>query len=435
MALGGGTFVSQNKTLPGAYINIISAASGNPSAADRGVAAIALNLDWGPEGEIITLTNTGSTDDIKTDFLRNSKNILGFGASDEKLKCIREILLHLRRLYIFRAAKDGVKAKNTLATAKYPGIRGNSLKTAVTKASLDGDVYTVDTYLGTEKVDSQTVKTSAELKSNDFVDFNSVELSENESAGEALTGGTNGATAAHDDFLAAAESFPDINAIGYDGEDDDIKTLYVNFAKNMRENYGVKMQAVLFNKKADSEAVINVKNCKELVYWVLGTAAGTAVNASALNMLYDGEYDIPASYTREELEAAIENGEFALHKVGTDLRVLADINSLVTVSDEKGEIFKDNQTVRIVDNIAVSIANIFNTKYLGRVLNDESGRESLKGDIINVFKSLVSIRAIEEFDENDITVEKGDAKNSIVVSCAAVTATAMAKLYMVCVIS
>lgn len=34
MALGGGTFVLQNKELPGAYINFVSAASANPALAD-----------------------------------------------------------------------------------------------------------------------------------------------------------------------------------------------------------------------------------------------------------------------------------------------------------------------------------------------------------------------------------------------------------------
>ena len=40
MALGGGTFVTQNKELPGAYINFISAASANAALSERGMQGI-----------------------------------------------------------------------------------------------------------------------------------------------------------------------------------------------------------------------------------------------------------------------------------------------------------------------------------------------------------------------------------------------------------
>ena len=45
MALGGGTFTAQNKVLPGAYINFVSAASANTNLSDRGVATMPLELE------------------------------------------------------------------------------------------------------------------------------------------------------------------------------------------------------------------------------------------------------------------------------------------------------------------------------------------------------------------------------------------------------
>ena len=47
MALGGGTFLTQNKVLPGAYINFISVATASTNMSDRGYAAMGLELDWG----------------------------------------------------------------------------------------------------------------------------------------------------------------------------------------------------------------------------------------------------------------------------------------------------------------------------------------------------------------------------------------------------
>lgn len=37
--LGGGTFVTQNKTLPGAYINFVSATTNNNGMSERGTGA------------------------------------------------------------------------------------------------------------------------------------------------------------------------------------------------------------------------------------------------------------------------------------------------------------------------------------------------------------------------------------------------------------
>ena len=45
MALGGGTYLTQNKVLPGAYFQFISKAIASATLSDRGVAAMALELD------------------------------------------------------------------------------------------------------------------------------------------------------------------------------------------------------------------------------------------------------------------------------------------------------------------------------------------------------------------------------------------------------
>lgn len=425
MALGGGTFIAQNKILPGAYVNTASASLASVSASDRGVAAIGLELDWGEENKIIELTNS--------DFIKNSLTVFGCNASDESLKGLRDVFKHSRKVLIYRLNGGGVKASNSFGTAKYSGTKGNDIKIAVSVSVDNADKFIVNTYLGTSLVDTQTVASSADLADNDFVDFNkTVSLAEN--AGETMTNGTNGTELSHEAFLAKLEQYA-FNAVGVVSEDSTVNNLYVEFGKTMRYDYGIKISVVVYKTKADFEGAVNVKNKPEAVYWTLGVQAGIAVNKSALNMVYDGEFEIEADYTQSQLEEAIENGEFVLHKVGDELRVLADINSLTSVTDDKGEIFKSNQTVRVADQIATDAANIFATKYLGKVQNDASGRESFWGDIRSILKSLVNIRAIEDFDDSDITVEAGNEKGSIVFNCAAVVIGTMEKLYMTCVIS
>lgn len=55
MALGGGTFTTMNKVLPGAYINFVSIARALGTMGERGIVAMPLEMDWGPEDEVITI--------------------------------------------------------------------------------------------------------------------------------------------------------------------------------------------------------------------------------------------------------------------------------------------------------------------------------------------------------------------------------------------
>ena len=119
-----------------------------------------------------------------------------------------------------------------------------------------------------------------------------------------------------------------------------------------------------------------------------------------------------------------------LHMVGTDVRVLEDINTMVTTSETQGDIFKDNQTVRVIDQIGNDIAVLFNTKYLGVVPNDAAGRISLWSDIVAHHRQMEQIRAIEGFADSDITVEPGDTPKAVVVRDAITVVNAMGRLYM-----
>ena len=171
-----------------------------------------------------------------------------------------------------------------------------------------------------------------------------------------------------------------------------------------------------------------------LVAWVAGAEAGCKINESCTNMLYDGEYTVKTDKTQSELENSITAGEVAFHLVYGDVRMLEDINSLTTTTNDKGEDFKSNQTIRVIDQIANDIAKLFNTKYLGRIPNNESGRVSLWADIVAHHKKLEAINAIENFDSSLLTVTKGENKKSVVVNDAITVTNAMAQLYMTVVI-
>lgn len=430
MALGGGTFVVQNKKLPGAYINFVSAASASATLSDRGIATMPLDLDWGVDGEIFEVTNS--------DFQKNTLKIFGYAYTHEKMKGLRDLFLNTQTLYAYKLTSGGSKANNDFAEALYSGVRGNDLKIVIQANADDESAFDVKTVLDTDVVDEQTVTKASELVANDFVTFKS-DAALAVTAATPLTGGANGTISgtSYQNYLDKIESYT-YNTMGVVVEDDTTKSLFNSFVKRLRDEMGIKFQLVLYNMAADYYGTINVKNKvtdegwseAALVYWVTGVSAGCAINKSNQNKVYDGEFTVDTNYTQSELQKAIDAGEFTLHKVGSDVRVLEDINSMITTSDTQGDVFKENQTVRVLDQIANDIATLFNTKYLGVVPNDASGRTSLWSDIVQHHEQLAEIRAIEDFSDSDVTVEQGETKKSVVVTDAVTVVNAMSKLYM-----
>ena len=433
MALGGGTFLTQNKILPGAYINFISVANASATLSDRGIATIPLDMNWGPENQVMTVE--------LADFLKNSQKIFGYAYTADELKPMREIFKHAKTVYFFRLNASGVKAANTFCTAKYPGTRGNSLRTVITEnenSTSEAKLYDVATYLDTVQVDLQTgVASLADLKPNDYVDWitgASISLT----ASLPLKNGTNGTVedAAYQTYLDKMEAY-NFNAMGCPSNNPTISALFAAFCERMRDDVGKKFQVVCFRNLTDYEGVVSVKNTiagetddPALIPWVTGVIAGTAVNKSATNMDYDGEYAIDTDYTQTELENGIKEGSFMFHQVDEKVVVLEDINTFISVTDVKSSDFSSNQTIRVLDQIANDIAVLFGKKYIGKVPNDASGRVSLWNDIVKHHTELQNIRAIENFSGDNVTVAQGDTKKAVVVTDYVTPVNAMAQLYM-----
>lgn len=51
------------------------------------------------------------------------------------------------------------------------------------------------------------------------------------------------------------------------------------------------------------------------------------------NRVYDGEFEPDTDYTQTQLKTALQSGEFVFHNVSGEVRVLDDINTMVTTTD------------------------------------------------------------------------------------------------------
>lgn len=436
MALGGGTFISQNKVLPGSYINFISAQKASANLSDRGYISMPLELSWGVDEEVFTVT--------QEEFLKDSLKIFGYAYTHDKLKGLRDLFKNAQVAYLYKL-NGGVKASNAYATAKYKGMRGNDLKIIITVNIDDPAKFDVSTLLDNGVVDTQTVASATDLINNDYVDFiTTATLAA--TSGTALTGGTDGTGltgAEYQTFLDKIESYS-YNTLGCTSTDETIKLLFAEFTKRMRDTVGAKFQTVLYKyNTADYEGVISVENvvkdsgalASSLVYWVTGAEGGCAVNKTITNKKYDGEFTVDTNYTQTQLSDAIKAGKLMFHKVGDQVRVLTDINTFVTTTAEKGTDFASNQTIRVIDQKANDIAVLFNTKYLGVIPNDASGRISLWADIVAQSKELEKLRAIENYDSSTTTVNQGETKKSVVVEETIIVTNAMEQLYMTCIVA
>lgn len=439
MALGGGTFVTQNKVLPGAYINFVSKAGANVFG-ERGTGCLALDLNWYGD-DLVEVTFD--------ECYKNCESIFGYSYNSDKMIDVREFFKHGTKLIAGSLNTGGTKAKTATDSyvnviAKKYGDRGNQIRVTVSP-SLEEGRYDVYTYLAGRLVDSQANIKSSELVDNDFVEFKNPSFSDiTQTVTKELIGGANGNLDTGEKFLEKAEK-KSFNAIGICYQDNGeilqaYNSLIAVWTKNMRDNKGIKFQSVVKASEGELfnyEGVVSVRN--DFIYnnhmqfntaWVVGALAGCQVNKSLTNTTYDGEMTLKSDYSQSDLEKQLKKGFFLFHRVGDETRVLEDINSFTGFTEEKGELFQSNQTIRVIDQIAVDIAAIFNNYYLGKVPNDKQGRISFKTDIVKHHRELETLRAIEDFNSDDVIVEQGNSKGSVIVNENITVINTMDKLYM-----
>lgn len=430
MALGGGFFLTQNKRLPGTYHNFISKARAFLNLADRGYVALPDIFDWFADS-VVTVTSE--------DFQKNSLKLFGYDYAHEKLLPIREIFRNAHTIFVHAVNANAVAATNDLATAVKKGKRGNDIKIVITPNVDEPAEWDVLTYIESTLVDEQTVVGIEDLVSNDYVNFKT-DAALVATAGMPLTGGSNGDVPTATPWQHALDEFEayGFNALICPTDDPGIKGLFVAYTKRLRDTVGAKFQMVGHGLGAtDHEGVIDVHNAVvggtfEMVYWVGGATAGCAVNKTNENKEYDGEYevDLTGATTQLELTNLLNDGKFTFHRNGNDICVLEDNNTFTSFTVEKNEDFSMNQVIRVLDQTAIDTAHLFNTRYLGKVPNDQSGRVSLWSDIVTHRRELQGIRAIQNFTSDNVRCYQGGTKKSVVVEEEIEPTVAMSQLYI-----
>jgi len=339
-----GTWTSQNKILPGAYINFLTNAPLSITVGDRGIVVLLQEMSVGTAGEIYMITAADQSEYPE-------------GVTDGDKLLVNEALKGVQTVLVYNLGQSHTSVTEAL----------KNLKTEV---------------------------------------FNAL-------------------------------CYP-YDGVEYEANKQEIAA----WIKTMRDDEGMKIQAVLANYDGDYEGIINVTQGVKLTdgtelspaqctAWVAGITAGANINQSNTGRKYVGAIDIVPRMTKTEMETAIQNGEF-IFKVDTAQNVTAvyDINSLTTITSEKGKPFTKNRVIRTIDGINNDIVEIFESNYIGKINNNEDGRSLLRATLIEYFNELQRLNAIQNFTSEDVTVSPGTDSDAVVIDCYIQPVDSVEKIYI-----
>lgn len=324
---------------------------------------------------------------------------------------------------------------------------GGEQEETLSVATNDAITYTVHTLIDGVRKDVQVVKNGGELVDNDFVEFGAGDVLQ-VTAGTALTGGEDGEVqdTAYTAYLAEMGNHKfDTMGLPYATSKAVLDAAKL-FITQQNEQYGRKCKLVVLNSASDSDYVINVINgyitteetvSPEIhVAEVAGMDAGAAINQSlTYTVVADKEVavDIINKIPDKDIEKALNAGKFILSKRDDGAIVIEkDINSLHTFTPKKNYAFSKNRVKRTLDEIANTAKLMWETTYVGKVDNNESGRGIYKADMVNYLNTLQNTyNAIQNFDSaKDIEVLAGNDVDAVVVNLAIQPVDSMEKLYM-----
>lgn len=447
-----GTFTSQSKIRPGAYVTFKSVASATLTPGTRGIVAIPMALAWGDTGNLIQVT----ADDYLNARIFEK---LGINIGDTAAIPLREIFKNASTALVGRLNTDGVKAsaKATLTaaevtlTARHPGTLGNQISVACQENTSTGVLELVITVAGTV-VERQPVTRLSSFLANPWVTIEYTGADDpafTQFVPVTLTGGTDGAEVKIENYTAFLEKCSNQiwNTLAVPAQLATLPATVTTYIKKFREE-GKKVQAVVCNyPTANYEGIISVDQgyligdeevkVENFAAYIAGACAGAGVVDSNTYKVIEGATGIINPYSSALIEQGLSQGKLMLSmRQDRSVVIEKDINTLHTFTPEQSYVFSKNRIIRCLDDIATQVVTLFENGFIGKVNNDESGRTLFKGAVIGYLVELQNQGAIQNFDSTtDITVSAGNDIESVVCGLAIQPVDSMEKLYMTVVVS
>ena len=343
-------------------------------------------------------------------------------------------------------------------TAKCKGIRGNDITVIVTadpdnnadpdEGALKATFY-VQTLVSGKLVDSQTLKAdAATVALSGLVDNNWVEFTTKTGSAFAssltLSGGSDGtlSATAYSDFMNAME-LETWNVLAYGGTDAVVKSALSSFVKRLSNDEGKKVQAVLYDyPTADNECIISVYpqlitdntghtfDAEEMVCWVAGCTAGANVNESLTYSAHPDAVEITPALTQSQQIEAINAGQFVLFEEFGAIKNIQDNNTFTSFAPTKGKQFRKNRVIRVIFGLCNDIYATFVKYYIGNTPNNETGRNLLKAEILDLLNKYQGNQAVQNVVADDVTVSAGTDSDAVLIEVYVQPVDSIEKIYI-----
>lgn len=437
----GGIWTSQNKVLPGVYIRFKTGTALGLTVGERGVVTICEPMSWGPVAQVTTVTLTTDVTPITGYDITAPQNqfLQEMFKGTNRTSAPTTILLY--RPTASGSAQAAVTTGELTATAVYPGARGNDISVVITELTEPESTFTVSTVVDGAIVDQQTAAQISELVANDWVTFSGTGALA-ATTGAALTGGADGTvqSAAYSAYLTAIEPYK-FDIMVYDGTDSTVQTALLSFIKRVNENNGQYCQLVASGlSNPDSRYVININSPvtlsdgteltpQQVTWWAGGASAGALYNQSLTYAQYPGAVSTTMQ-TVDQFTQAVQAGNFVLFAENGVVKVMQDINSLTTYTEDIGQVYSKNRVMRLCNTIANDIFQQFSESFIGVVNNNEQGRARFQAASVGYLQQIQDNQGIQNFTSDDVEVLTGSAIDAIVVNVAIQAVDSVEKIYM-----
>ncbi|HBF5807510.1 TPA: phage tail sheath subtilisin-like domain-containing protein [Clostridioides difficile] len=212
-----------------------------------------------------------------------------------------------------------------------------------------------------------------------------------------------------EDILSELESV-EFNYLCMPESEEAEKTKIVNWIKKIREEESTEAKAVLANIKADNEAIINFTEkvtvggeeiTAEKYTPRIASLIASTPNTQSVTYAPLDEVESIVKIDKASADAKVKAGELILRRLSGKIRIARGVNSLTTLTAEKGEMFQKIKLVDTKDLISKDIKNIYVEKYLRQCPNTYDN----KCLFIVAVQSYLTELAKQELIDSNFTIE------------------------------
>lgn len=139
--------------------------------------------------------------------------------------------------------------------------------------------------------------------------------------------------------------------------------------------------------------------------------------------------------TDTQAATAVQSGYLCFIDTFGAVKVCTDINSLTTYTTDKGQEFSKNRVMRVLMQFCNDTYEQFSNYFIGKVDNNDTGRNLLKGWIVGYLNEMQANNGIQNFTAEDVTVSAGNSIDSVVIDVAIQPTDSVEKVYLTVTVS